>query len=270
VRIDPRLIELKFGKSGDGPAGGLGVARYGRALLDPRPPEESLVAYDDATEVAPRGAAADTAEDAGPPTIAHAGPNDPYAGDDPRSDEPAQRLYTCPGCVHEFAVAELPAGGLLACPACGAEFFAVAEVSAEDRAELDRLELDRQVREQRLVGMKQNVVLLERRSLFRTRSYVILALAVCVVGSMQLTMFAARRFVYHGLSRRVELYLFAIGVLMVLAWLCVRKIWQLTEELGRPAQKDPVVPPDFSTLSDGSQVRDVAARNLERLTGGRA
>ena len=176
--------------------------------------------------------------------------------------------YACPSCGHDFAVAAPPADGLVTCPACGAEFFATPELSDEDRAEVERMELDQEVRAQRLVGLKRNVVLLERRSLFRTRSYVIVAMGVCVVAALQLTVYTAQRWVFQGVGLRVSLYLATIGVMLALAWLCLWKIWDLNEEIAKPAQKDPAEPPDFSTLSDGSQVLDAAARNLERLTGG--
>jgi DNA-directed RNA polymerase subunit RPC12/RpoP/uncharacterized membrane protein YidH (DUF202 family) len=178
--------------------------------------------------------------------------------------------YTCPACQQTFAVESVPENGLLTCPHCGADFFATTEMSDEDRAEARRMELEQQVRDERLVEMRRNTVLLERRSLYRTRTYFIIGMGLCIAWAMQLTFYVARRAIIdgEGLSLRVWLYLAAIVVVLFLSYLCLRRISAINAELAEPVQHEPTEPPDFSTLSDGSQVLDKAAKNLERLGGG--
>jgi len=197
-------------------------------------------------------------------------PNDdnPSAGDDLIADDQPQTTesaFHCPSCNHAISGHTVTANGLVTCPDCGAEFFASAEASEEDRAEAERLELERQVREERLVDLRHNAVLLERRSLFRMRTYIFLALGMCVAIALQLVLFVVNRLNAGGFSLRVAAYITAIVAMTALSLLCIRKIRELNAELARPVQRDPVRPPDFSTLSDGSQYLDVAARNLERL-----
>lgn len=183
-------------------------------------------------------------------------------------DDPAIS-FVCPSCNETLEVDAVPQGGLLQCPHCGAEFFATAEESEEDREEARRMELEQQVREERLVEMARNKVLLERRSLFRTRTYFIIGMGLCVAWAMQLTFFSARRAIieHQGLSLRVCLYLATIVVTLFLSYLCLRRILAINAELAEPVQKEPTKPPEFSTLSDGSQVLEKAARNLEKLGG---
>jgi hypothetical protein len=182
------------------------------------------------------------------------------------SDEQTIAVNICPQCGHEFAVDAVPENGLVTCPDCGAEFFAVIDASDEDRAKAEQLELERQVREERLVDLRHNAVLLERRSLFRTRTYLVLALGVCVAIILQLGLFIFHRLSVGGITFRVAAYAAAIVGLGALSILCFRKIRELNAELAKPVQRDPVTPPDFSSLSDGSQYLDVVAGNLEKLS----
>jgi transcription elongation factor Elf1 len=178
--------------------------------------------------------------------------------------------FVCPGCGHEFAVADdaMPANGLLSCPSCGGEFFAAAEMSEQDRAELERMEADRREREDRLVDIHENKVLLERRSLARVRTYAIVALVLLVVISIQL---AGRSWLvyerYGVFPMKFQAFVVVSVLCWPLAWLCVRKIRAINAELRKPLLQDPETPPDFSTLSDGSQLVDQDIRNLEKLTG---
>jgi hypothetical protein len=185
--------------------------------------------------------------------------------------EPPDLSFICPTCSLQFAVAEMPENGLLKCPECGAEFFATAEESDEDRAERERMELEQQVKEDRLGDIRHNKVLLERRSLYRTRTYFVIGMGLCIAWSMQLMFFSARRAIieHQGLSLRVCLYLATIVVMLFLAYLCLRKIYAINAEASKPVQHEITKPPDFSTLSDGSQLLDKAAKNLEKLGGGR-
>jgi len=197
----------------------------------------------------------------------HAGGNGHFHAE---PESTPQLSFACPSCQQAVFVDAVPENGLLKCPHCGGEFFATAVESDEDREEIQRLELEQRVREDRLVDLKRNKVLLERRSLYRTRTYFIIGMVLFISWAMQLTFYSARRAIIEGegLSLRVCLYLAAIVVMIFFAYLCLRKILSINAELAEPVQHEPTAPPDFSTLSDGSQRLDEAARNLERLGGG--
>ncbi len=202
-----------------------------------------------------------------PADHAHAnGDGDSYAD---QFAGPADLSFICPTCSEQFSVPEVPANGLLQCPSCGAEFFATAEESEEDRAQRREMELEQQVKEDRLGDVRHNKVMLERRSLYRTRTYFVIGFGLCIAWSMQLTFFSARRAIvdHEGLSLRVCLYLATIVVMLFLAYLCLRKVFAINAEAAKPVQHDPSKPPDFSTLSDGSQLLEKTARDLERLAG---
>jgi hypothetical protein len=174
-------------------------------------------------------------------------------------------VYTCPTCGGELSVQSVPENGLLACPACGAEFFAATETSEEDREQAERLALDYEVRERHLSDLAANKVLLERRSLFRTRTYFAVGIVFFIGLALQLARYLALRLAVEDFGPRAAGYVAAIVSALLLAVLCFRKIRELNAELAKPVLAEPTTPPEFSTLSDGSEYLDTAARNLERL-----
>ena len=190
------------------------------------------------------------------------GPNDDLADNHDGDD---RFHFTCPNCHASVAVHELPDGGLVHCPSCEAQFFAVSEVSDIDRDELDRMEQDRQARERHLGDLHQNKVLLERRALFRGRTYLTLLLGVCLFVALQLSLYSSNRYYHDGYSPRLLAYGLCVIGCVAVSVAALRKIRRLNAELRRPLLPDPTTPPDFSTLSDGSQLAEEEARNLEKL-----
>jgi hypothetical protein len=188
--------------------------------------------------------------------------------DAPPSEPPAAASFTCPGCGRSFVPPFLPTDGLLTCPGCDAQFFGAVHVSDEDREAEERLRLAYEDRAQRLGDLHQNKVLLERRHQFRTRTYVILGAAALVLTAWQLCALAAARNRTTGSPGiRGGIYLALAAVALWFVWPCVRKIRAINRALATPVLTDPDTPPDFSTLSDGSQLVDQEVRNLERLSG---
>jgi DNA-directed RNA polymerase subunit RPC12/RpoP len=178
---------------------------------------------------------------------------------------PPGLVYACPTCGSEVSVAALPENGLLACPACGAEFFAAADASDEDRELAEQLALDYEVRERHLADLATNQVLLERRSLFRTRTYFAVGIVFFIGLALQLASSLALRLAVESFGAGSAGYVAATVAALLLAVVCFRKIRELNAELAKPVLAEPATPPDFSTLSDGSEYADTAARNLERL-----
>jgi hypothetical protein len=96
-----------------------------------------------------------------------------------------------------------------------------------------------------------------RRSLYRTRSYAIIAAIASITTAAQCGLLAWR----HRASSRGALYLvLAAGCVVGMIWL-VRRATQLTREARRTLLSQPSSAPDFSLLSDGSQ----RAENLDHI-----
>ena len=215
----------------------------------------------------PAGAAGPDRDATFPPSV---GADMPAAGVPAADDDaaPVALSFTCPSCGHAFEPAAVPAEGLLTCPACAAQFFGTAEVSDEDRAAEEQIRLEYEARARRIGDLHRNKVLIERRHQFRTRTYVVLGAAALVITAWQLCAFAAARNRATGsLGVRGAVYLALAVVAVGFLWPCVRKIRAMNRALATPVLTDPETPPDFSTLSDGSQLIDEEVKNLERLSG---
>jgi hypothetical protein len=105
-----------------------------------------------------------------------------------------------------------------------------------------------------LDGMRIRQLSLARRSAIRARTYLLIAAIGCVVGAEELSrkILAVAR---HGHAWGWRTFAFGtIAIVGVMA--AIRFGAQFVEigrELNRPLLQDPVEPPDFSSLSDGSQ-----------------
>jgi hypothetical protein len=103
-----------------------------------------------------------------------------------------------------------------------------------------------------------------RRSAIRTRSYCVVALCGCIVGSAEFVFDAVRRWpVPVNLKGIVVAGLYfasAIGLLL-LAGYFFRLSRQYHREARQTAMPPPAGSPDFSQLQDGSQV----VKNLEEM-----
>jgi hypothetical protein len=100
-----------------------------------------------------------------------------------------------------------------------------------------------------------------RRSAYRSRSYAVVALCACLVGAVQCVFVAVIRVRAHEGFIRPILYILAAGGL-VYAAAYFRRVAAHYHDLAQQSNlTQPQTPPDFSTLSDGSQF----TRNLERM-----
>lgn len=91
-----------------------------------------------------------------------------------------------------------------------------------------------------------------RRGAYRSRSWLIIAAGICVVGaakSVQLTFVGIRGHLYWAATGDA---LFTLAAL-ILASFTIQKIVALTREIRSSRLQEPTEPPDLSNLSDGSQ-----------------
>ncbi|MGA3066808.1 MAG: hypothetical protein ABSF29_08180 [Tepidisphaeraceae bacterium] len=100
-----------------------------------------------------------------------------------------------------------------------------------------------------------------RRAAYRSRSYCIIAGVACGVGVVQLLDDALHDWDYDPDHLRPVAYFAAAMVLVALGIVFLRWAIRLNREAKRSSLAPPGKPPDFSTLSDGSQ----RARNLENM-----
>lgn len=172
--------------------------------------------------------------------------------------EPGWHPFTCPGCGEAVDVSADAIGKLAICPYCNTQ-FSPEEQDDEAASELAR-EHELARREAELSALRIRAVAAERRGILRTRSYWILVLvALCITPIKLVTMSLP--------LLRGKFSFTAIGYLLAAAACAsaipwpIKRIRALNNELRKPMLQEPPEPPDFSTLSDGSQ----RWKNLEQL-----
>jgi hypothetical protein len=103
-----------------------------------------------------------------------------------------------------------------------------------------------------------------RRSAYRSRSYCLIAIGACLVGSADLIYYGIQRLRHHPtlISVLIAIAYFAAAIaLLVLSAHFKRLAIKFHRESKKSILEDPTTPPDFSQLQDGSQI----AKNLEDM-----
>ena len=177
------------------------------------------------------------------------------------AEEPAQG-FECPACGTVIDVTPGETAAVVSCPACGEHVLIPAvdgstELAQEEEAAARRAE----ERQSELDGLRMRHVIVTRRAAIRSRTYNVLGAAGCVMAAVKLGIIAVQQ------GRRAGWHA-AQGALVVMAVAAVYFGWHFLQRArawGREsrgsAMPEPETPPDFSTLSDGSQ----HARSLEEL-----
>ncbi|CAN5474827.1 hypothetical protein BH09PLA1_BH09PLA1_05930 [soil metagenome] len=159
----------------------------------------------------------------------------------------SQSEFECPVCGGMLLIAASEIEQIAACPLCHEDVTIPAAPEANDAdfspGESERDELDANRIQQRSTL---------RRALYRSRSYAIIASIVCVVAVAQLAQFAYRAIQAKTLIWAVG-YILAMLVGVVGAIFFYRRAIAFHQEARRSESSEPHVPPDFSTLGDGSQ-----------------
>jgi len=174
--------------------------------------------------------------------------------------------FECPGCGQVVEATPGAVARLVDCPACEERFLIQAadgsmeipetpELTDEEKAEARLGELD---------GLRLRHLVVVRRAAIRSRTYAVVGMVCCLMLVVKLVMMArdeARVVGWHG--RQGSFVACAVAALAGAGYFARRAAYWGRES--RAAKMpEPEGPPDFSTLSDGSQ----HARNLEEMGGG--
>jgi DNA-directed RNA polymerase subunit RPC12/RpoP len=162
------------------------------------------------------------------------------------SDVPSA-VYSCPFCNATVEIAGDDSAHPINCPHCG-EAFVLPQRAAAGNAEA---ELD---------GQRIRKFAAVRRAAYRSRSYCVIAVGACAVGAIELLYHVVAGHSGLGNVRAAAYVIVAIGLL----W-GAQHFSGLARHYHREAKRSalppPIAPPDFSPLSDGSQI----VRDLERM-----
>lgn len=167
--------------------------------------------------------------------------------------------FVCPHCQREFLVTPAASASLVECPHCHAQVVVAGEDGSTE-IQTDAPGHSKPDRQEELDGLRIRQLSRARRATFRTISYTLIAAIVCGVSVLQC-------FWECLLSLRMHAILPAIGYVIFAALLGLgsihfaKRMIALRREAALHPEDAPETPPDFSTLSDGSQ----AAKNLENL-----
>jgi DNA-directed RNA polymerase subunit RPC12/RpoP len=164
----------------------------------------------------------------------------------------------CPTCGAQLLFDARPTRGL--CTVCGGEF----ELPPDDSQaapEGDLATARPPESDDDLDGLRIRQLTQLRRSLYRSRSYMIVVLCGGIVAILQSVILIARQALAEPPDRRTIVY----GVVILIAGFGIfwsrRKLSEIRREIETLQRDAPATNPDFTTLSDGSQ----RARNLENL-----
>ena len=204
-------------------------------------------------------------------------------------DAAAPVAYECPACGEIVQAMAGPVARLVDCTACGKPFVIPSEEGTTDLP--DEIEPSEEEKAGRaaaeLNGLRMRHIVVTRRTAIRSRTYNSVGVVSCLMAAIKLALMTAAEVRYVGWqSRQISFVLFAIIALVGVVFffrraaywnresraplfgtgVCakcgydVRATTDLCPECGTPVPADHA-PPDFSTLSNGSQ----HARNLENL-----
>ncbi len=189
----------------------------------------------------------------------------------PENDE---STIDCPLCGQPF---EPAAGALQQCSHCGGQFFVESEEpeSDEDREAREALERRAVEQKERLDDRHIRVVQLEKRSIYRARTWMLVLGFACVGIAGQLVWLGVNWFRdipanagppavearQAQPSRGVAYFVIAAGMGMV-SMRFFHRARRYTREADAMTLPEPTAAPDFSTLNDGSQI----VEELKRMT----
>lgn len=169
---------------------------------------------------------------------------------DGSADPTQQEQYQCPGCGELITPAAL-GESLFQCPRCGQQFFAAAGEDVPEESEtLDYHSIPPP--DQPLSELRIRQISALRRASYRSRSWVIIGAAVCLVAALKLLLSAIIDVRAGRRSAPIGYALAAVALFMICGYL-VRRALEMTHRIWQARQPEPTELPDFSTLSDGSQ-----------------
>jgi hypothetical protein len=172
----------------------------------------------------------------------------------------AVQFLDCPACGKAFAAAE---GSLQICPVCGHQFFLQEpEVAEYDDAAREAAEMRIESEREKLDLRHIKAIQLERRSIFRNRTWLLVGAWTCIGVAGQLVWLGVRWFLpvspLQGWVRppnpvRGAAYMVLAAGLVIFSIHFFRHARRLLIVAKQTVIPEPSTPPDFEPLSDGSQ-----------------
>jgi hypothetical protein len=150
----------------------------------------------------------------------------------------------CPHCDQAVDVSAIESGAAVQCPHCQGEFVRPVDVADET---------DRADREAELSNLRIRQISALRRGAYRSRSYCIVGVVALTVAAVKLIIMTVHQVQFAGWQTRPVGYLLGAAAALMGAGFFAARAMELTREVAKPLLVDPPGPPDFSTLSDGSQ-----------------
>ena len=204
-------------------------------------------------------------------------------------DAPEDHAYECPACAQTVHATPGETAQLVECSACGAHFVIPSLNGSTDLpGETGPSEEEKkQHAEGELNSLRMRHIIVTRRTAIRSRTYNIVGVALCIMGAIKLVIMTVQDVRAGGWHLLQWAYIvLAVAALYAAGYLCTRIVYWTRQsrapiffagkcancgqdlpegasvclDCGTRVQKDET-PPDFSTLSDGSQ----HAKNLENL-----
>lgn len=170
---------------------------------------------------------------------------------------PPETTLNCPSCQGPVAIVQTDQAQVVACPHCNQPFIVpaadgttlpVARTAGEADEEAEDIHRDD------LDGMRIRQITLTRRGANRSRSYLLMAVLLCIAAAGQLVFKAVWRIHATGWGDTMAVgYILGVPLALFVAYRFYRRSEIFRQEAMRSSLTDPAKPPDFSKLSDGSQ-----------------
>ena len=171
--------------------------------------------------------------------------------EDPLREAPEPAHYHCPNCGG--LIAATAGQRLIICPHCNEQSF-MADESTQEGESSEQTEPVKSAmpREPELSELRIKQISNLRRGAYRNRSWCVVGAVACLVGAAQLVQMTVREARRGSVILPIGFCLGAAAALVGTAYF-IRSVMLLTREIRASTIPEPATPPDFSTLSDGSQ-----------------
>jgi predicted RNA-binding Zn-ribbon protein involved in translation (DUF1610 family) len=168
--------------------------------------------------------------------------------------------FECPGCGERVEAVVGEVARMVECPACGEALVIPGADGSTDLPEAGGEE-ERGGESGELDSLRVRHMIVARRTAIRTRTYFVAGAVTCLTGVAEMVIMTVTE--VRAVGWHVRQMGFVVAA-VVGGWAGIYSLRRAAYwgRQGRPVQiPEPELPPDFSTLSDGSQ----HARNLEKL-----